>query len=70
MTAVTIEIQAIKRKVAEKDNMLTLISRVETETALMRKDILRNALELGVLRALDEQQNGHLLSPLLIRQFF
>jgi hypothetical protein len=33
--------------------MLALIARVETETDVIRKDVLRNALELVVLRTLD-----------------
>ncbi|ESS58595.1 biofilm development YmgB/AriR family protein [Enterobacter cloacae S611] len=50
---VTRELQAVKATVANKDIMLALIARVETETDVIRKDILRNALELVVLRTLD-----------------
>ncbi|MGR4049762.1 biofilm development regulator YmgB/AriR family protein [Kosakonia cowanii] len=50
---VTRELQAVKATIANKDIMLALIARVETETDVIRKDILRNALELVVLRTLD-----------------
>lgn len=50
---VTHELQAVKATVANKDIMLALIARVETETDVIRKDVLRNALELVVLRTLD-----------------
>lgn len=51
---VALELQALNGMVSYKDIMLVLISRLETEPNIIRKDILRNALELVVLRSLDD----------------
>lgn len=49
---ITLALQEMKKVVTNKDLILLLVAHMETETDIIRKGILRNALEMAVHRAL------------------
>lgn len=51
---VTLSLKAEKDVITNKDLMLALISRLETETDVVQNDILRNALEIIVHISLED----------------
>lgn len=51
---VTLSLKAEKHVITNKDLMLALISRLETETDVVQNDILRNALEIIVHITLED----------------
>lgn len=51
---ITLSLKAEKDFITNKDLMLSLISRLETETDVVQNDILRNALEIIVHITLED----------------
>lgn len=51
---ITLSLKAEKDVITNKDLMLALISRLETETDVVQNDILRNALEVIVHITLED----------------
>lgn len=51
---ITLSLKAEKDVITNKDLMLALISRLETETDVVQNDILRNALEIIVHITLED----------------
>ncbi|UGS48545.1 histidine kinase (plasmid) [Kosakonia cowanii] len=54
ISEITFALQEAKTVVTNKDLILALIAQLETETDVIRNDILRNALEMIVHRTPDD----------------
>lgn len=54
ISEITFALQEAKTVVTNKDLILALIAQMETETDVIRNDILRNALEMIVHRTPDD----------------